>query len=71
MKCEVVEEEYPFIDVQTELQESLTEEDLSIKNSPIDIPNEVLFTAESDANSDLVNELLIDGMECEFVSTTL
>lgn len=64
---EIADEDYSFIEIQNESQ-TLAEEDLSMTNSPIDIANEVLFSAESESNSDIINELLIDGMECEFVS---
>lgn len=37
-------------------------------DSPIDISNKVSFKAESDPNSDAIKDLLIGGMQSEFVS---
>lgn len=56
---------YPFNDMQTEPHALDEDQPILMKTySPIDISSEVTFKAESDA----IEELLIDGMQCEFVS---
>lgn len=57
----MADEEYSFIGIENE-SHGLVEDYLSMTNSPI--TNEALFTSESD----VINELLIDGMQCEIVS---
>lgn len=66
---EISDEEYSFNEFLAE-PHALDEEQpvLMTTDSPIDISNDVVFKSELDSNSDAIEELLIEGMQCEFVS---
>lgn len=62
-----MDDEYSFNEIQTE-PHAFGEEHLLITDSSNDISNDAVFKSEPDPNSDAIEELLIDGMQCEFVS---
>lgn len=65
---ETMDEEYSFNEIQTEPNELGEEHLLTTTDSPIDIPNDVVFKPEPNLSSDAIEELLIEGLQCEFVS---
>lgn len=64
---EIANEENSFIGIQSEPL-IVNEEDPSCTNATIDVADIAIFTAESEQHSDTINEVLIDGMQCDFVS---